>query len=195
MTPRQTILKSVYPLFSWFKKKTGQSTVLQNKHAISPGVPFHSLSVVLNNGQELSFEKLRGRKVLLVNTASDCGYTPQYAELQSLYAKAKETVEIIGFPANDFKEQEKGSDEEIASFCSINYGVRFLLAKKAVVVKGPEQHPVFQWLSRKELNGWNDKAPGWNFAKYLVDEEGFLTHAFEPAVSPVGEELRQALQE
>jgi glutathione peroxidase len=101
-------------------------------------------------------------------------------------------VAIIGFPANDFKEQEKGSDEEISRFCAVNYGVSFPIAKKAVVAKGQEQHPVYQWLTNPAQNGWNSKAPSWNFAKYLVNEEGILTHYFEPAVSPVGEVMRRA---
>ncbi len=161
---------------------------------VVPPVPFHSLSVTLNNGKELSFAKLKGKKVLLVNTASDCGYTHQYAELQKLYQHAKEDVEIIAFPANDFKEQEKGSDEEISRFCAVNYGVSFPIVKKAVVIKGAAQHPVYQWLTNPQLNGWNNKAPSWNFAKYLVNEEGILTHYFEPSVSPVGEDIRSAVQ-
>lgn len=164
-----------------------------NANNTQPPVPFHSLSVVLNNGQELSFEKLRGKKVLLVNTASDCGYTPQYAELQKLYEHSKDDLEILAFPANDFKEQEKGDDSEIASFCSLNYGVRFPLAKKSVVKKDVAQHPVFQWLTSRAKNGWNDQPPSWNFAKYLVNEEGVLTHYFEPAVSPLSNDVVQAV--
>lgn len=193
MTPRQRILKLIYPLIIWNRKKQTKELVLQNQKQAPPPVSFYSLSVLLNNGKELSFESLRGKKVLLVNTASDCGYTNQYAELQKLYQHRKEDVEIIAFPANDFKEQEKGSDAEIAAFCSVNYGVSFPLAKKAVVVKGPGQHPVFQWLTQKERNGWNEKAPAWNFTKYLVNEEGVLTHYFDPGVSPAGDELLQAL--
>ena len=194
MSMRQRILKLVYPLLTWFRQKTAKTLQSANAQGAKPKVPFHSLSVLLNNGKELSFEKLKGKKVLLVNTASDCGYTPQYADLQKLYQHTKEDLEIIAFPANDFKEQEKGTDVEIASFCSLNYGVSFLLTKKAVVAKTSGQHPVFQWLTNKELNGWNDKAPSWNFAKYLVSEDGVLTHYFEPAVSPVSTEVMQALQ-
>ena len=159
-----------------------------------PAVSFYSLSATLNTGKEFSFERLRGKKVLLVNTASNCGYTQQYAELQKLYQHAKEDMEILAFPANDFKEQEQGSDEDIATFCSVNYSVRFPVTKKTVVIKRPAQHPVYQWLTNPQLNGWNSKAPSWNFAKYLVNEEGILTHYFEPAVSPVGDDLRSALQ-
>jgi glutathione peroxidase len=167
--------------------------LLQNEELVAPPVSFYSLSVTLNNGKVLSFEKLKGKKVLLVNTASDCGYTHQYAELQKLYQHAKEDVEIIAFPANDFKAQEKGSDEEIAKFCAVNYNIRFPIVKKAVVIKDSNQHPVYQWLTNKGLNGWNDKAPSWNFAKYLVNEDGILTHYFEPSVSPVSAEVMQAV--
>lgn len=125
--------------------------------------------------------------MLLVNTASDCGYTPQYTELQKLYEDTKEAVEIIAFPANDFKEQEKGNDEEIAAFCTVNYGLSFPVAKKSSVVKGAAQNPVFRWLTDKSLNGWNDQPPSWNFSKYLVDEDGVLTHCFAPQISPLSE--------
>ena len=156
-------------------------------------MPFYSLSVQLSNGKEFSFEALRGKKVLLVNTASDCGYTSQYLELQKLYQHSKEELEIIAFPANDFKEQEKGTDEEIAKFCTDNFSIRFLLAKKTRVIKGAQQNPVFQWLTKKENNGWNDQPPSWNFSKYLVNEEGVLTHYFDPGVSPVSEEMISAV--
>lgn len=191
MTMRQKVLKSLYPLIAWLQRKSG--SVLKNDKKSKPQASFYSLNATLNNGKALSFESLRGKKVLLVNTASDCGYTAQYAELQKLYNHSKEDLQILAFPANDFKEQEKGTDEEIASFCAVNYGVNFPLAKKSVVVKGSAQNPVFQWLTDKAKNGWNDKAPSWNFAKYLVNEEGTLTHYFEPAVSPVGEEMLQAV--
>lgn len=193
MTLRQWILKKAYPLLMWASKKSSKENIVQNKTGALPPASFYSLSVLLTNGKEFSFERLRNKKVLLVNTASNCGYTAQYAELQKLYGLAKEDVEIIAFPANDFKEQEGGDDEEIAQFCAVNFGVSFPLAKKAVVVKAAGQHPVYQWLTDRQLNGWNDKAPSWNFAKFLVNEEGVLTHYFEPAVSPLQPEVVQAV--
>lgn len=194
MTLRQRILKLFYPLLVWFRRKQTKENVLKNEGRGLPPVSFYSLSVTLNNGKEFLFETLKGKKVLLVNTASDCGYTPQYAELQKLYEHAKEKVEIIAFPANDFKDQEAGSDKDIAAFCSVNYGVSFPLAKKAIVVKNASQHPVYQWLTDKTKNGWNEKAPAWNFAKYLVNEEGVLTHYFDPAASPTGADMLRAVQ-
>jgi len=194
MTTRQQILKWIYPLLIGYKKARGQDKIRQADPTRVPSVPFHQLSVTLNNGSELSFESLRNKKVLLVNTASNCGFTNQYSDLQKLYEAHKQDLVIIGFPANDFKEQEKGSDQEIAQFCQLNFGVSFPLAKKSTVVKGPEQNKVFQWLTCKNLNGWNDKQPGWNFSKYLVDEVGTLTHYFEPAVSPLDPGLLKAIE-
>ena len=194
MTLKQKILKTAYPLFLWISQRGTKEKQLHNKAMAAPRVPFYSLSVILNNGKEFSFAGLKGKKVLLVNTASNCGYTEQYAELQKLYQHANERLEIIAFPANDFKEQESGTDDEISRFCTVNYGVTFPLAKKATVTKGANQHPVYQWLTEPQQNGWNSKAPSWNFAKYLVNEEGLLTHYFEPAVSPLDKAIRTAVQ-
>ena len=126
---------------------------------------------------------------MLVNTASDCGYTNQYDDLQKLHETLHDKLMVIGFPANDFKEQEKGNDEEIAQFCKINFGVTFPLAKKNSVKKGKDQQEVFRWLTDKSRNGWNNKQPSWNFSKYLVDEHGILTNYFDPAISPRSEQM------
>jgi glutathione peroxidase len=149
---------------------------------------------VSTTGTPIDWNLLQGKKVLLVNTASDCGYTAQYKELQQLQDRFADRLVIIGFPANDFKEQEKGDNASIADFCQRNYGVRFQLAQKTSVVSGPLQHPVYRWLTDSSQNGWNTKAPSWNFSKYLVDEEGRLTHYFDPSVSPLSEALIKALQ-
>ncbi len=194
MSYRQKILKAVYPALMWVNKVTGNKSVMKKNDTVQPSQSFYELPIYLNNGSLLDMNSLKGKKVLLVNTASDCGYTGQYADLQKLYTAHKEDLVIIGFPANDFKEQEKGSDEEIASFCQLNYGVSFPLAKKSMVIKGGEQNPVFRWLSDKKLNGWNEQEPTWNFSKYLVDEEGRLTHYFDPGVSPGSKEVVQAIE-
>src|ERR1700712_2134032 len=125
MTLRQRILKIIYPLLVLMRQNSGKEKVLYNDKMITPPISIYNLSVTLNNGKEFPLQKLKGKKVLLVNTASDCGYTAQYAELQKLYQHTKEDLEIIGFPANDFKEQENGNDEEIAQFCAVNFGVGF----------------------------------------------------------------------
>ena len=195
MTPRQKILKFVYPLFVWINKTNKRhDKILHNEKNVSPANSIYELSVQLNNGGTESLSKYRNKKILFVNTASDCGYTNQYQALELLYEKNADKLVIIGFPANDFKEQEKGSDEEIAQFCKINYGVTFPLAKKSIVRKSDQQNEVFRWLSDKNKNGWLDRAPRWNFSKYLVNENGLLTHYFEPAVEPLAKELVEAVQ-
>ncbi len=195
MTIRQRILKWVYPLFLSLSKLKSSKKTLHNKHHSKPKVSFYSLSAQLNSGNNLSFEQMRGKKVLIVNTASNCGYTNQYQELQKLYQHAKENLEIIAFPANDFKEQEKGNDDEIAKFCSINYGVQFPIAKKSSVTKNENQNNIFSWLTNKQQNGWNNDEPHWNFSKYLINEEGILTHYFHPVVSPLSEEVLEAIRQ
>ena len=193
MTIRQRILRLLYPLLMKVQKKKGGAQVASNHEKKRSMTSFYELEAQLNSNKELRFDSLKGKKVLLVNTASNCGYTGQYAELQKLYEANKERLEIIGFPANDFKEQEKGTDEEISRFCQVNFGVTFPLVKKSTVIKSGYQHPVFQWLSQEEKNGWNNQEPTWNFAKYLVNEEGQLTHLFEPAVSPLDEAVLSAI--
>lgn len=184
MTLRQRVLKAIYPAWMWYAKLRGKNvTALSNKER-QPPVSFYSLKTTANDGSEVDFSRYKGKKVLLVNTASDCGYTNQYNDLQKLYEENKDKLVILGFPANDFKEQEKGSDAEIAQFCKLNYGVTFPLMKKSSVIKGPEQNAVFRWLTDSSQNGWNTKAPSWNFAKYIVNEEGVLTNYFGSSVSP-----------
>jgi glutathione peroxidase len=195
MTIRQKILKTVYPAFTMYKRLFGRRTKnLSNDKLIAPPESFYTLSAKLNNGDELNFNNLKGKKVLLVNTASDCGFTPQYDELEKLFEQNKDRLTVIAFPANDFKEQEKGSDEEIARFCKLNFGITFPLVKKGSVLKGKDQQPVFEWLTDAHKNGWNNKQPSWNFAKYLVNEQGMLTDYFDPAVSPLSKEIKKAIE-
>ena len=132
--------------------------------------------------------------MLLVNTASDCGYTPQYTDLQKLYEEQKDKLVIIGFPANDFKEQEKGTDEEIAQFCKLNYGVTFPLMKKSVVIKSGEQNPIYKWLTDVKQNGWNEEQHSWNFSKYLISEDGVLLNYFGPSISPTSSSVTDAVK-
>ena len=190
MTPRQKVLKAIYPAFMWL---TGKKAKQFSNDKAQSSVSFYSLKPVLNNGTVYDLSQLKGKKVLLVNTASDCGYTNQYDDLQKLYEQQKDKLVILGFPANDFKEQEKGSDEDIAEFCKINFGVTFPLMKKSTVIKGAEQNEVFKWLSNSSLNGWSNKQPSWNFSKYLVNEEGILTNYFDPSISPISDEVISAI--
>jgi len=194
MTARQKILKAIYPAIMGIGKLFGsKSKIIINPTVQPPPVSFYSLSAQGGDGKPIDFSAYRGKKLLLVNTASECGYTAQYDELQKLYEKYRGTLVIIAFPANDFQQQEKGTDQEIASFCKLNYGVNFPLAKKSMVIKGPGQNPVFEWLSHREKNGWLDQQPTWNFSKYLVSEQGVLTSYFDPSVSPLGPEISHAV--
>jgi glutathione peroxidase len=194
MTIRQRIMKLVYPLVLRFSKWGGKASVLQNKKDMKPAQSIYDLSVQLNNGTTLPLSSLKGKKILVVNTASNCGYTGQYSELQQLHQQYGDRVAVIGFPANDFKEQEKGSDEEIAQFCQVNFGVSFPLAKKSTVIKGGGQNPLYQWLTQAGKNGWNDQQPNWNFSKYIINENGVLTHYFDAGVSPLSEEVTRAIE-
>jgi glutathione peroxidase len=194
MTLRQTVLKTIYPVIikagDWFGLKSG---MLHNEKNLGPSVSFYSLAAIAANGHVIDFSVFKGKKLLIVNTASDCGYTQQYEELQNLHEQYGDKLTILAFPANDFKEQEKATDEEIAQFCKVNFGVTFQLMKKSRVVKGLHQNHVFAWLSHKNKNGWNDKAPEWNFSKYLVNEQGILISYFAPAVSPLSNEVTRWL--
>lgn len=193
MTYRQKVLKAVYPVWMWFGRLTGKNTTTISHENTIPPVSFYTLKATLNNGEPFDFSLLKGKKVLLVNTASDCGYTEQYEDLQKLYEKHKDKLVVIGFPANDFKQQEKGTDEEIAAFCKANFGVSFPLMKKATVVKTGDQQPVFKWLTNASQNGWNDKPPAWNFTKFLVNENGILINYFGASVSPLSSEVVNAI--
>lgn len=153
---------------------------------------FYDFKLKSIEGKEIDFSTYKGKKVLIVNTASECGYTPQYTALEELHQKHQNKVTILGFPANNFGGQEPGENAEIATFCQRNFGVTFQLFQKSDVV-GENQNPLYQWLTNKELNGWNKIAPSWNFCKYLVGENGELLKVYTPSVSPMSEELLKDL--
>jgi glutathione peroxidase len=191
---RRRVLQSIYPALIKAGKIFGLKARTEvNIERVSPAEPFYSLKMIANNGIEFDFERFKGKKVLIVNTASNCGYTPQLSELKWLQELYKGRLEVVGFPSGDFREQELGSDVEIANFCHGTFGIRFPLMKKSVVAKTPEQNKVFQWLTRKEKNGWNEREPEWNFSKYLVNEHGVLTHYFGPGISPVSKRVTRAV--
>ena len=194
MSTRQTMLKAFYPVLTKVTRFFG----VNNRKIISttaeqPHTSIYEIPIVLNSGDTITLSQWRGKKILIVNTASDCGYTGQYEELQSLYDQQKGKIMIIGFPANDFKKQEKATDQDIAAFCKKNYGVSFPIAMKASVIKGNDQHPLYKWLSTADQNGWNTEAPAWNFSKYIIDEQGKLSSYFDPGVSPVGDDILNEL--
>lgn len=149
--------------------------------------------VKLIDGTDIDLKQYKGKKVLIVNTASECGYTPQYKELQSLHEKYGDKLVILGFPANNFGGQEPGSNEEIEKFCKDNYSVTFPMFQK-ISVLGDDMHPVYKWLTNKDLNGWNEQQPKWNFNKYLLDEEGNLRKYYSSAVKPMDKEIIDMLK-
>jgi len=141
----------------------------------------------LTNG-EIDFSNFKGKKIMIVNLASECGFTSQYQQLQELHEKCGDKIEIIGFPCNDFGDQEPGSADEIQAFCSKNYGVTFPLTTK-VTILGEEPHPIYQWLTQKDKNGVSDNEVKWNFQKYLLNTEGQLVKTLPSVVSPIDETI------
>ncbi|MDE3247353.1 MAG: glutathione peroxidase [Bacteroidota bacterium] len=192
MSFRQKVLRTIYPLITWGGRVGGKGTI-RSGNGKAALVPIYDLPLTMNDGSVKNLSAFKGKKILLVNTASDCGFTAQYAQLQRLQEAHINDLAVIGFPANDFKEQEKGTDAEIAGFCKKNYGVSFPLAQKSVVIKSATQNPIFQWLSDPAKNGWNSQDPEWNFSKYLLDENGNLIRYFGPAVEPGSKEMEEAV--
>lgn len=145
------------------------------------------------DGESMDLSSFKGKKLLIVNVASECGYTPQYAQLQELYESFSEKLVVIGFPSNDFGGQEPGTDEEIKSFCSSRYGVTFPLTTK-INIKGNDVHPLYKWLTQKSENGVMDAEVKWNFQKFLIDENGMLYKSLSHKVSPLDDEILQWIQ-
>lgn len=144
---------------------------------------FYDFKVKTLEGDVFDFSTLKGKKVMIVNTASKCGNTPQYEQLQALYEQYGDEFVVVGFPANNFANQEPGSAEDIRQFCSENYNVTFPMMEK-VSVKGEDMAPVYKWLTSKELNGVRDSEVRWNFQKYLIDENGKLYDVLDPKEKP-----------
>ena len=145
------------------------------------------------DGGTINFADFKGKKILIVNTASECGFTGQYKDLEALYQKYKDKLVIIGFPTNDFGHQDPGTNQEIAAFCKKNYSVSFPMAAK-IIVKGEETHPLYKWLTTKEMNGYSDSEVKWNFQKYLLDEKGNLIAVFKSKTNPLSEEIIAAIE-
>jgi glutathione peroxidase len=149
---------------------------------------FYEFKVKTLEGRDFDFASLKGKKVMIVNTASKCGNTPQYKDLEALYEKYQGDLVIIGFPANNFGNQEPGSSSEIRKFCTDNYGVTFPMMEK-ISVKGDDMHPLYKWLTSKEKNGVMDSEVKWNFQKYLIDENGKLADVINPKENPSSEKV------
>lgn len=154
----------------------------------------YDFELPLLNGEMAKLSAFKGKKMLIVNTASECGYTPQYEGLEKLSKQYGDEVVVLGFPANNFGGQEPGTNDEIGAFCTDNYGVTFPMFSK-ISVKGDDMSPLYKWLTKKDQNGWNEEAPNWNFCKYLIDEEGNLQAFYASAIEPLGDEITKAIIE
>ncbi|MDO9001553.1 MAG: glutathione peroxidase [Bacteroidota bacterium] len=160
-----------------------------------PTSSIHQFSANSIEGKTIEFKEFKGKKIIVVNTASECGLTPQFKELQEVYDKYKDKgLIIIGFPTNDFAHQDPGTNTEIHSFCERNYGVTFLMMEK-ISVKGDSIHPIYKWLTSKSLNGVMSSTVKWNFQKYLIDENGFLAHVISPWKKPNNRKIIKWLAE
>ena len=149
----------------------------------------HDFKTKTIDGKDYDFSKLKGKKVMIVNTASECGLTPQYTELEQVYKKfGGDKFIIIGFPANNFGAQEPGTNQQIAAFCKKNYGVSFPMMSK-ISVKGDDMDAIYEWLTKKEKNGVQDANVTWNFQKFLIDENGKLVKSIAPQTKPNDEEI------
>ena len=153
----------------------------------------HNISIKDIDGNLIELSSFKGKYILFVNVASNCGFTKQYADLEELYQKYKRNLVIIGLPCNQFGFQEKGNADEIQSFCSVNYGVTFPITEK-INTKGSDQHPIYEWLTKRKLNGSLDSKVKWNFQKYLVNEEGALQEIFSPKMDPLSDALLNAIK-
>ena len=171
-----------------------QHTISDESVEMAPQSIYDYTILALDEESQINLADYRGKKILFVNVASKCGYTPQYEGLQNLNEKYGDKVQIIGFPCNQFMRQEPGTKEEIAEFCSANYGVTFPITTK-IDVKGEDKHPIYNWLTSKALNGVDDYSVSWNFNKFLVDEEGNLINYFGSNVAPESDELVAAINQ
>ncbi len=184
MKPIYTLTLSLLMAFSLFSKAQDaqSSTSIYN--------------IELNDihGNPIDLSDFKGKKILFVNVASKCGFTPQYKDLEMLHDLYKDQLVLIGLPCNQFGSQEPGSNEEIVEFCSATYGVSFLMTDK-IEVKGEGQHPLYAWLTKKDLNGKKNSTVKWNFQKYLVDEEGELIDFYYSVTTPMSSKILQHLSE
>ena len=185
---RTTLITLVmFSLLSCFNKKSNDTTMTVNTQETKS---LHDFKVEALDGSEFDFASLKGKKVMVVNTASKCGLTPQYEQLQALYEEYKDdNFVIVGFPANNFLWQEPGSNDEIAAFCQKNYGVSFPMMAK-ISVKGGDKHPIYQFLTEKSKNGYKDSKVKWNFQKYLVNENGLVEKIIAPKTLPTDESVK-----
>jgi glutathione peroxidase len=153
----------------------------------------YTIDIKSISGEKINLADFKGKKILFVNVASECGFTPQYEGLQELYEQYKDKLMVIGVPSNQFGGQEPGTAAQIQSFCKLNYGVTFLITEK-VDVKGDKQHPLYAWLTKKENNGLKNSSVKWNFQKYLVDENGELIDYYFSLTKPMSNKITKHLK-
>jgi len=164
--------------------------ILSAQFSYSQSGSFYNFSMKTIDGRDFNFSQLKGKKVLIVNTASECGFTPQYEALEKLYKENKDkNFVILGFPANNFGKQEPGTNQEIQQFCMKNYGVTFPMFSK-ISVNGDDIDPLYKWLTHKELNGVADAPVKWNFYKFLIDEKGNWVKSLPSRTSPNSDEIK-----
>ena len=169
-----------------------QSCAQEKKNTLKP-TNMYNFAINSLTGEKIDLNQFKGKKILFVNVASECGFTPQYKDLQKLHETYKNKLVVIGLPCNQFGNQEPGSATQIKSFCEKNYGVDFLITEK-IDVKGENQHPLYAWLTQKEKNGLMDSSVKWNFQKYLVDENGKLIDVFYSITTPLSEKIVKHLK-
>ena len=169
------------------------SFIIPAKQALFIKSSIYDFKVDGLSGGTIDFSQFKGKKILIVNTASKCGFTPQYEYLEKLFEKYKDKLVIVGFPANNFGSQEPGTNDEIKAFCTKNYGVTFPMAAK-VSVKGDDIAPIFKWLTNKSENGVMDADIKWNFTKFLLDENGNLLAKFDSNVAPMSDDIVKYLK-
>ncbi|WP_294219054.1 glutathione peroxidase [uncultured Chryseobacterium sp.] len=185
------LLLSFMAFFNSCAQKKSEASKTKTKALM--GKTIYDYKVESLDGKEINFADFKGKKILVVNTASECGFTPQYADLEKLYGEYKDKLVIVGFPANNFGGQEPGTNKEIGAFCQKNYGVTFPMAAK-VSVKGDDTAPIFKYLTEKDLNGVKNTTILWNFTKFLIDENGKLVDSFVSTTKPTDEAITKYLK-
>lgn len=163
-------------------------SLFSSAQVTEPNHSIYDIELTSITGEKINLSTFKGKKILFVNVASQCGFTKQYDGLQTLYDTYKEKLVVIGLPCNQFGEQEPGNAQEIQSFCRVNYGVEFPITEK-IQVKGTDQHPIYSWLTQKENNGKMDSSVKWNFQKYLIDEQGRLIDVFYSMTKPMSDKI------
>jgi glutathione peroxidase len=185
-------MKFPYSIIVFLSSCFGFKTEVKNVQQTNAVTSFYDLSFKDIDGQPVDLNTFKGKPILIVNTASKCGFTPQFEELESFYKTYKNQAYVIGVPCNDFGNQDPGQEAEIKSFCQRNYGVTFLMTEKMTIKESPS--PLYKWLTSKTENGWNEQKPSWNFCKYIISADGQLVAFYGSAVKPHSDEIKKAMK-